>query len=265
MPPDEIIEEIRYLTSLFYGEEEWRHRKPRYERIIREGEKTVKYLPTHYELGFQLARAYNYYRSWYIKGDARRPYLLKAVEHFATAIEAGKENQKQEAAFECGVILTEEALVRDLRRAARLLEFVIEDEKTYHPAHCLLARAYKRDGQLAKAIVAYERAIEVIERSLKTHDPCIAPAPFEELAKIYLRRGKFKEAANVIGRFENAHGSLLPEHLKLLGDALFGMGKYREAKAVWERARKLEPRVVVKRRLRKVARRLTEDQATRRV
>jgi hypothetical protein len=158
------------------------------------------------ELEYWLGIAWRNYTAWFLRGDARRSPLQKAISHFERAAlleESGSTPKWITYASELGAILVEEALVRDLERGVAVLEKVFRSTTEYEPRLCAYAEAIYKTGDYQKAA---EVATELDERARRSREwrrqP--PPAPMQIAAKAHrahvrqLRKeGKAEEALAV--------------------------------------------------------------------
>lgn len=122
------------------------------------------------ELEYWLGIAWRNYTSWFVRGDERKIYLDKAINHLENAITISQKNLSKEwllYARELGVLLIDEAIVRNLERGIFLLDSVYISTDDYDPCFCSYANAfYKQDNFLKSATVA----IEILNRAKKSKE-----------------------------------------------------------------------------------------------
>lgn len=128
---------------------------------------------------YWLGVAYNSYCAWFIRGDDRRRYLLRAIGYFERSFDRSKGSlpvvsddefhwlSQTVIAGEVGRILIEEAPVRDIKRGRFYLEFVYRSIDQYDPSLCALAHSYYMEGDFEKSV---EIARELKKRAAKSSD-----------------------------------------------------------------------------------------------
>jgi len=113
------------------------------------------------------------YTAWYVRGDARKSFLERAVRYYRLS--------GNRAAL--GRLLVEEALVRDLKQAIPLLKELYTNTKAYDPTLCFYVDALYKDGQF---IPAYEAALHIhrlAEEQWKSRPEAIPTMPMQVAAK----------------------------------------------------------------------------------
>ena len=159
-----------------------------------------------YELEYWFGIALRNYTTWFVRGDERKLYLQKAVQHLEKAYILSKgaipdELPKTERhalgsldrntiACEIGSLLIEEALIRNLKRGMSYIGTVFDNTTDYYPRFCSYAEAFYKLGDYLKAT---EVALELHHRAEKSPEwkNSIPPAPMGIVAKAY--RAKAKE------------------------------------------------------------------------
>lgn len=136
-----------------------------------------------YELEFALGTALRNYTSWYIRGDARKQPLQKAIQHYEKAYALSKELVSNDSdplpkiderdfvhfnrnAIACiiGKLFVNEPIIRDLEKGISYLETVFNNTTDYDPGLCAYAEAYYKLGNYTKSA---EIALEVHHRAEK--------------------------------------------------------------------------------------------------
>jgi len=136
----------------------------------------------------------------HIRGEERRPYLIRVIEHFDKALMLSKGQRWQALTYNkeephayiagiMGIILVREALIRDLDKAIAYLEPIFSSTKRYLPALCSYAEALYKQGQYVEAA----RVAEDLHRRAEK-DPewerTIPPAPLSIAASAYRAEAK---------------------------------------------------------------------------
>lgn len=142
-----------------------------------------------YDLEYWLGLALRNYNGWFIRGEERKVYLEKAINHLERAYtlsegiipnEYSQDKRhftdyvdRNTIACEIGILLIKEAIVRDLEKGINYIKPVFESTKDYYPAFCTYAEAFYKLGDYLKAAeIAFEshrRATESLE--FKDHIP----------------------------------------------------------------------------------------------
>jgi hypothetical protein len=184
-----------------------------------------------WQLEYRLGLATAVFKSWYIRGDERRPWLLRAVNHLekAWALADGcRANERWEIAAEVGFMLVREAVIRNLPRGFAHFEAALTGTQEYIPRLCGYAEGLEQFGQLAKAIeVALElkRRVEISTEWTSDRRP---PAPAMIAADAYRRlAGRLKKAG------DSAGATLAAQEARRLMVETIG----EEAFAAWEAGR----------------------------
>lgn len=159
-----------------------------------------------YELEFWLGSVLRNYTALFVRGEERREYLEKAVQHFERAYELSQDAIPQELpprekrdfgsfdrntiACEIGSLLINEAIIRDLERGMFYLEIVFGNSNAYYPQLCAYADGFYKMGDYLKAA---EVALEIHRRAENSPecDGILPSAPMSIVAKAY--RSKAKE------------------------------------------------------------------------
>lgn len=159
-----------------------------------------------YELEYWLGIALRNYTAWFVRGEERKPYLQKAVQHLekAYALSKGVIPEKLPAtdkhtlgsldqntiACEVGSLLIDETIIRDLEKGISYLRPIFNNTTDYYPQFCSYAEAFYK---LCDYLKAAEVAIELHRRAEKSPEwkDSVPPAPMGIVAKAY--RAKAKE------------------------------------------------------------------------
>lgn len=165
---------------------------------------------------YWLGIAWRNYTARYIRGDERKLYLEKATEYFRKALVKAKEEwplrqplenrhiggylDQITIAGDLGLMLVNDAPIRNLEEAEKVLQFVSENTKEYEPCLCSLAELYYKQGNYEKAaevaLDAYERA----QNSAEWKDG-VPPAPLNIAGMAYRALGR---AAKKSGNTDDA-------------------------------------------------------------
>lgn len=119
-------------------------------------------------LKYFLGIAWRNYTTWNIRGDARKPFLEKAIKYLDEALTLSKQilpvrlslDKRHDAhyldqitiASDLGILLVGEKIVRNLDKAESVLKFIYDNTKEYEPSLCWLAELYYKRGEYEKAI-----------------------------------------------------------------------------------------------------------------
>lgn len=158
------------------------------------------------QLEYWLGVAWRNYTAWFVRGDDREEYLLKAADHLQRAYDieiSGSGLNWAIYAGALGSLLVNEAIVRDLERAIPLLEKLFKSTQSYDPLLCSYADAlYKAKEFEAAAEVA--SALHQRAESSEEWEDFVPPAPMRIAAKAYRaqvrqfkKKGQLKEAVEV--------------------------------------------------------------------
>jgi hypothetical protein len=139
------------------------------------------------ELEYWLGITWRNYTAWFVRGDERKQYLEKAVVHLERAYALEKANRDSKwmtYACELGLLLIDEALVRDLERGISLLEPVFQSTQDYEPLLCSYAEALYKMGDYERAASV---ATELHKRAKNSNEwkRNIPPAPMRIAAMAY--------------------------------------------------------------------------------
>jgi tetratricopeptide (TPR) repeat protein len=154
-----------------------------------------------------------------------------------SADEIAKNNKRQleletlskdiNAAFDAGNF--DEALTK--------LQQLVKEVEKCAPCHAKMGDVYVKKNDLPAAEAAYLKAIEI--------DPA-QPSPYAALATIYNEQKKFDEATKMgtkATELMGASGAADPTALYNQGVIYWNQGKAAEAKAEWEKAVKIDPKM----------------------
>ena len=97
-------------------------------------------------LHYHLAIAYRNYNGWYVRGDERKFYLEKVVDHFKSAISL--DNSDYTTKFELAFILIEESKIRDLDMALDIIKELEDNNKLPGWMDSIVAKAKRWKGDL---------------------------------------------------------------------------------------------------------------------
>ena len=182
------------------------------------------------KLEYWLGIAWRNYTAWFIRGDDRKPNLEKAIAHLESAYEIEQAQSGANVvtyADELGVILVEEASVRNLERGIALLETVFQTNRGYDPYLCSYAEAIYKAGDYRKAA---DIAFELHRRAKRSKEwkDSPPPAPMRIAAKALraeinkLRKSaSYKDALSISGKliqtnFATSNDRKIHDKLQLL-------------------------------------------------
>lgn len=172
------------------------------------------------------------YTAWHIRGDARKPYLEKAIGYYKRAFDKSKEewpiqqsaDNRHDAAYldqitiasDLGTLLVEEKLVRDLDEAKQYLGFVAVSTDGYEPCLCHFAELYYKNGEFEKCIAI----------ALKVHDRAVKSAKIEwEESKEAARKWKELSGEANAEQDNDWHNFIPTMPLATAGKALRALGR----------------------------------------
>ena len=139
------------------------------------------------ELHFMLGVAWEFYTAWFVRGDNRKPFLQKMLEHLDRALSIEERNsgaRRNDYASRLGSELVEEAQVRDIHRGIELLRSVFESVSDYVPLLCSYPEALYKAGDYSKSA---EVATDLHRRATQSKDLLsnLPTAPLQTAAKAY--------------------------------------------------------------------------------
>lgn len=167
----------------------------------------------HYWLGI----ATRNYVVWFSRGDSRKPFLHRAVEHFETAYKLSQGKLPEELpseslrslevidraqlSGEIGNLLISEAQIRDLEKGMEYLRITWERTINYHPLLCSYPEGYYKLGEYERAAqVALEldkrarRSPECIQYGMPTSPLASAAKANRALGEVHKKQGRNQEA-----------------------------------------------------------------------
>lgn len=175
---DEIVHALIEIGT--YSGDESLNSQPNMDRVLAEIEPLVN-ADTSSRTLYWLGVVWRNYTAWHIRGDARKPYLEKAIGYYKRALDKSKEEwpikqsaaNRHDAAYldqitiasDLGTLLVEEKLVRDLDKAKQYLGFVAVSTDGYEPCLCHFAELYYKTGEYEKCVAI---ALKVHERAVKS-------------------------------------------------------------------------------------------------
>lgn len=159
-----------------------------------------------YELEYWLGFALRNYTSWFVRGEERKLYLQRAVQHLEKAYILSKGIIPEELpareryntmsldrrmiACEIGSLFIDEAIIRNLEKGISYLSVVFNNTTEYYPQLCSYAEAfYKRGDCLKAAEIAFELCRRV-ENSSEWKEAGEPPALKDIIAKAYRTKAK---------------------------------------------------------------------------
>lgn len=200
---DDAITALMHISSFGFGSEK-DFEKSNMLKVIGEVEEFA-INSKNPKLFYWLGIAWRNFTGWHIRGDERKEYLEKAINYFSKALELSKDilptqlplERRHNSEFldqidiagELGDMLVSEAVIRDLDRAEKVLQFVYDNTSEYEPCLCFFAELYYKKGD-------YERsasiALNIHDRATKSpewrSDP--PPAPLNIVGTSYRALGK---------------------------------------------------------------------------
>lgn len=210
---DEAVTSLMRISCFGFGNEQ-DFKKDNMLRVLSGVESHAESLQSP-KLAYWLGIAWRNFTAWHIRGDKRKKYLEKAIHYFDKAFELSKDTlpvqlpprkrhdseylDQIDIAGELGHILVNEAIVRDLDRAEKALQFVFNHTVEYEPCLCAYAELFYKRGDYQKCA---EMGLNISERvadspEWKDNPP---PAPlgivgsaYRALAKQAKKEGKIDE------------------------------------------------------------------------
>lgn len=211
---NEAVTSLMRITSMGFGSEK-DFEKNNMLKVISE----VEAFATNSQnpkLFYWLGIAWRNFTGWHIRGDERKEYLEKAVYYFDKAFELSKDilpvqlplEKRHNAEFldqidiagEIGDLLVNEALIRDLDRAEKVLQFVFDNTPEYEPCLCAYAELFYKRGDYKKSAKV---GLDISDRTTKSPEWKDSPPPaplgivgsaYRALAKQAKKEGKTDEA-----------------------------------------------------------------------
>lgn len=211
---DDAITALMRITSMGFGDEQ-DFKKENMLSVIDSVESCSSDLQNP-KLAYWLGIAWRNFTAWHIRGDERKKYLEKAISYFDKALILSKNIlpiqlplekrhiagylDQIDIAGELGHILVNEAIIRDLDRAEKVLQFVFDNTDEYEPCLCAYAELFYKRGDYKKCA---EIGLNISDRTAKSpewkDDPPPAPlgivgSAYRILAKQAKKEGKTDEA-----------------------------------------------------------------------
>jgi tetratricopeptide (TPR) repeat protein len=216
---DEAVTSLMRISSMGFGSED-DFKKENMLKVLGEVEGYVHNLQNP-KIAYWLGIAWRNFTAWHIRGDERKEYLEKAVFYFDKALSLAKNTlpvqlpldkrhnsdylDQIDIAGDLGDILVNEALIRDLDRAERVLQLVFDGTEEYEPCLCAYAELFYKRGDYQKCA---EIGLNISDRCAKSPEWKDNPPPaplgivgsaYRALAKQAKKEGKAEEA---IGLFQ---------------------------------------------------------------
>jgi len=181
MPPDEELSKLKYwydalqrLTLVSSGTTSLPDRAKMLSTIEEVERDIGSYITA--SVADALANAILCYTAWYVRGVERKNFLQRAVRYYRLSGNEGA----------LGVLLVEEAQVRDLETAIPLLEKRFVNAKCYDPVLCSYVEALYKDGQYMRAYEAgvhLQRLAEATQKHGDVQMSALPAAPMQIAAK----------------------------------------------------------------------------------
>lgn len=212
---------MRISSMGFGGEQDFE--KSNMLKVLSEVESYASDLHTP-KLAYWLGIAWRNFTGWHIRGDERKEYLDKAVTYFDKAFELSRNTlpiqlpleqrhnseylDQIDIAGELGHMLVDEAPIRDLDRAEKVLQFVFDNTKEYEPCLCSYAELFYKRGNYLKSA---EIGLNISDRCAKSpewkDDPPPAPlgivgSAYRALAKQTKKEGRTNEAIEIFQKMK---------------------------------------------------------------
>lgn len=219
---DAITALMRISSMGFGGEQDFE--KNNMLKVIGEVEQYASDLRNP-RLAYWLGIAWRNFTAWHIRGDDRKEYLDKAVFCFDKALQLAKDTlpiqlpleKRHDAAYldqidiagELGHMLVEDAPIRDLDRAEKVLQFVFDNTDEYEPCLCAYAELFYKRGDYLKSA---EIGLNISDMCAKSpewkDDPPPAPlgivgSAYRALAKQAKKEGRTDEAMQIFQKMKD--------------------------------------------------------------
>lgn len=211
---DDAATALMRISSMGFGSEQ-DFAKDNMLKVLSEVEQYASNLQNP-KLAYWLGIAWRNFTAWHIRGDERKDYLDKAVFYFDKALQLSRDTlpiqlplekrhnadylDQIDIAGELGHMLVEDAPIRDLDRAEKVLQFVFDNTEEYEPCLCAYAELFYKRGDYEKSA---EIGLNISDRCAKSpewkDDPPPAPlgivgSAYRALAKQAKKEGKTEEA-----------------------------------------------------------------------
>ncbi|OQA93090.1 MAG: hypothetical protein BWY24_00731 [Microgenomates group bacterium ADurb.Bin219] len=161
---EEAVTELMRITSMGFGSEQ-DFKKENMLKVIGDIENEFQN-STNPRLAYWLGIAWRNFTAWHIRGDERKEYLDMAINYFDKAFSLSKTTlpvqlplekrhnsqylDQIDIAGELGHMLVEDAPIRDLDRAEKVLKFVFDNTDEYEPSLCSYAELFYKRGDYLK-------------------------------------------------------------------------------------------------------------------
>lgn len=211
---DRAITALMRISSMGFGDEQ-DFEKDNMLKVLGEVESSFNDIQNP-NLAYWLGIAWRNFTAWHIRGDERKEYLEKAIAYFDKALELSKSSlpiqlplekrhnaeylDQIDIAGELGHLLVDEAIIRDLDRGEKVLQFVFDNTEEYEPCLCSYAELFYKRGDYQKCA---EIGLNISDRCAISpewkDDPPPAPlgivgSAYRALAKQAKKEGKIDEA-----------------------------------------------------------------------
>lgn len=219
---DGAITALMRISSMGFGDEQ-DFKKDNMLMVLGNVENYISNLQNP-KLAYWLGIAWRNFTAWHIRGDERKEYLEKAVFYFNKALELSRDilptqlplekrhNSEYldqiDIAGDLGNMLVNEALIRDLDRAEKVLQFVFDNTDEYEPCLCAYAELFYKRGDYQKCA---EIGLNISDRTANSpewkNDPPPAPlgivgSAYRALAKQAKKEGKTDESIRYFQRMK---------------------------------------------------------------
>ena len=144
-----------------------------------------------------LAIAYRFYTSWYVRGEARKTYLTRAVENLEKALTLDPSNQQ--AKTELAYLLVNYVPVRDLERGIELLESLKKENALSETMAIYLNQAYRQLDRIPEQLAIAEFSkVSMLPASLREDRK-----RYRTLVRQFRKNEQAKEIREVLDEFYN--------------------------------------------------------------
>ena len=215
---NEAITALMRITSMGFGDEQ-DFNKENMLKVIGDIENEFQNTKNP-KIAYWMGIAWRNFTAWHIRGDERKEYLDKAVFCFDKAFSLSTNTlpvqlplekrhnaeylDQIDIAGELGHMLVDDAPVRDLVRAEKVLKFVFESTDEYEPCLCSYAELFYKRGNYLKSA---EIGLNISDRCAISPEWKDSPPPaplgivgsaYRALAKQAKKEGNHKEAVALL-------------------------------------------------------------------
>jgi tetratricopeptide (TPR) repeat protein len=183
--------------------------------------------PLRYVLGWLASPFFLFYIFFYLRGELGNLGAgLRSRQNFRRNLEAAAINPHDgEVQYQLGLIYQQR---RQLGEAGRRFQNAVSIDPAHTDAHFQLGRIAREQGRLKEALMHFQTVVNQDERHSQSEI-------LRELGALYVSVGQFGDAQHELAAYAERR-PYDPEGLFHYGQALEGLGRSGEARAVYERA-----------------------------